>query len=254
MAPDLSSLLLRAQEAAHLAGAELRPRTVDWLAVDSDAGHDVKLAADRRSEAILAQVLAATGLPIFSEEAGWIDGGADAADFWLIDPLDGTANYSCGVPLCCVSIGLMRGGRPCAGVIYDFNRDEMFVGASRQGASLNGAPIRVSAKASRQVAILSTGLPVRADYSDQAMAAFARDIPHWKKVRMVGSAALSLAYVACGRFDAYREQAIMLWDVAAGWALVEAAGGVVRADVPDLGRPIDVFASNAALAAAHGRA
>ena len=248
--PDHATLLVQAQAAARAAGAELRSRRESWLTVDSEQGHDVKLAADRRSEDVLAHALAATGLAIFSEEAGWIGARRGADAFWLIDPLDGTANYSAGVPLACVSVGLMSDHGPVAGVVYDFSRDEMFVGASGQGASLNGTPIRVSTKAAKASAILSTGLTVRGDYSERAMRGFARDIPSWKKIRMIGSAALSLAYVACGRFDAYREQAIMPWDVAAGWALVEAAGGVVRADIAELTRPTDVFAANAALCAA----
>jgi myo-inositol-1(or 4)-monophosphatase len=243
-------LLVQAQAAARAAGAELRRRPAGWLAVHASEGHDVKLAADRRSEALLAQLLAATNLPIFSEEAGWIGGRGAGDEFWLIDPLDGTANYSGGVPLACVSVGLMSDRGPVAGVVYDFTRDEMFIGASGEGASLNGTPIRVSTQAAKASAILSTGLTVRGDYSERAMCDFARDLPSWKKIRMIGSAALSLAYVACGRFDAYREQAIMAWDVAAGWALVEAAGGVVRADIADLTRPTDVFAANAGLCAA----
>jgi myo-inositol-1(or 4)-monophosphatase len=244
---DHSTLLVLAKGVARAAGAELLKRATNWLAVESSQGRDVKLSADRRSEAILAEGLAATGLPVFSEEAGWIDGRAGAGDHWLVDPLDGTANYGAGVPLCCVSVALMSAGRPAVGVVYDFNRDEMFAGGRGQGASLNGSPIHVSAKSAREVSILATGFPVRGDYSHQAMDAFARDVPQWKKVRMIGSAALSLAYVAAGRFDAYRESAIMMWDVAAGWALVEAAGGVVRANFSDLARPIDVTAGNPAL-------
>jgi myo-inositol-1(or 4)-monophosphatase len=245
---DHATLLLQAQHAARAAGAELLKRATNWLAVESSQGRDVKLSADRRSEAIVAERLAPAGLPVFSEEAGWIDGRAGAGDHWLVDPLDGTANYGWGVPLCCVSVALMSGGRPVAGVVYDFNRDEMFAGGRGHGASLNGTPIRVSAKSEKGGAVLATGLPVRGDFSDQAMNGFARGMQQWKKVRMIGSAALSLAYVAAGRFDAYRESAIMMWDVAAGWALVEAAGGVVRADVSELSRPIDITACNPGLA------
>jgi myo-inositol-1(or 4)-monophosphatase len=226
---------------------ELLKRAASWLAVDSSEGHDVKLSADRRAEAILARNLGPTGLPVYSEEAGWVDGRHGLGDHWLVDPLDGTANYGAGVPLCCVSVALMSAGRPVVGVIYDFNRDEMFAGGRGHGASLNGSPIHVSTKPAKDVSILATGLPIRSDYSHQAMDAFARDIPRWKKVRMIGSAALSLAYVAAGRFDAYRESAIMMWDVAAGWALVEAAGGVISANFSDLSRPIDVTACNPAL-------
>jgi myo-inositol-1(or 4)-monophosphatase len=247
---DRTRLLRCAEDAARNAGAELRRRPAGWLSVDADEGHDVKLAADRRSEAVLVQALASTGLPIFSEESGWIGGRGGADDYWLIDPLDGTANYSSGVPLCCVSVALMSGGRPVAGIVYDFNRDEMFVGGREHGAFLNGSPIRVSAKSAKQASILSTGLTVRGDYSGDAMNEFARDMPQWKKIRMIGSAALSLAYVAAGRFDAYREKAIMFWDVAAGWALVEGAGGVVRAETGDLSIPMDLFAANPALCVA----
>ena len=247
MQQERSSLLRHAENSARAAGIELHKRAANWLAVDSSEGHDVKLSADRRAEAILVGDLAPTGLPIYSEEAGWIDGGDARGDHWLVDPLDGTANYGAGVPLCCVSVALMSAGRPVLGVIYDFNRDEMFAGGRGQGASLNGSPIHVSAKSAREVSILATGFPVRGDYSHQAMDAFARDIPQWKKVRMIGSAALSLAYVAAGRFDAYREGSIMMWDVAAGWALVEGAGGVVCANFSDLSRPIDVTACNPAL-------
>ena len=86
--PDHATLLVQAETAARAAGAELRSRPAGWLTVDSEKGHDVKLAADRRSEAVLAQALAATGLAIFSEEAGWIGTRRDADPFWLIDPLN----------------------------------------------------------------------------------------------------------------------------------------------------------------------
>jgi myo-inositol-1(or 4)-monophosphatase len=246
---DHVALLARAEAATRLAGTRLRERGAGLLAVDLEAGRDVKLAADRVSETVLVESLVATGLPIYSEESGaieWHGGG----DYWLIDPLDGTANYAAGVPLCCVSVGLMSEGRPIAGVVYDFNRDEMFVGARGHGSSLNGNPICVSAKSAMNSAVLSTGLPVRGDFSDHGLQEFGRHMARWKKVRLIGSAALSLAYVAAGRFDAYRERSIMPWDVAAGWALVEAAGGVVQGDIVELSTPIDVFASNPALAAA----
>jgi myo-inositol-1(or 4)-monophosphatase len=247
---DHAALVHEAEKAARAAGAELLSRPVGWLTLISDEGHDVKLAADRRSEAVLARLLASTGLPIFSEESGWIGERDESTEYWLVDPLDGTANYSCGIPLCCVSVALMSDDRPVAGVVYDFNRDEMFVGGRGLRATLGGSPIRVSTKRAKAAAILSTGLTVRGDYSDRAMNKFAHDMAQWKKVRMIGTAALSLAYVACGRFDAYREQAIMLWDVAAGWALVEAAGGVVRTSAAKVSTPTDVFASNPALCAA----
>ncbi|MBU6299901.1 MAG: inositol monophosphatase, partial [Alphaproteobacteria bacterium] len=109
------------------------------------------------------------------------------------------------------------------------NHDETFTGSAGGGAFLNGMPITVSSVAAPEQAALATGLPARRDYSQSAMGGVARNLARWHKVRMFGTAATSLAYVAAGRIDAYQESSIMLWDVAAGWALVEAAGGKVRA-------------------------
>ena len=247
MSETLSTLLAIAANAARCAGQALLAHSPDWLSLDADFGRDIKLAADRQSEATLAAALAPAGLPIFSEESGWIVPRRDGEDYWIVDPLDGTLNYARAVPIACSSVALMSQDRPVLGVVYDFNRDELFSGGGVMGAFLNDRPIAVSTKTTKQTAVLATGLAVRGDYSDEAMLEFAREIRQWKKARMIGSAALSLAYVAAGRFDAYRERSIMLWDVAAGWALVEAAGGRVRATVGNPEDPVDIVAANPAL-------
>ena len=247
MSETLSTLLAIAANAARCAGQALLAHSPDWLSLDADFGRDIKLAADRQSEATLAAALAPAGLPIFSEESGWIVPRRDGEDYWIVDPLDGTLNYARAVPIACSSVALMSQDRPVLGVVYDFNRDELFSGGGVMGAFLNDRPIAVSTKPTKQTAVLATGLAVRGDYSDEAMLEFAREIRQWKKARMIGSAALSLAYVAAGRFDAYRERSIMLWDVAAGWALVEAAGGRVRATVGNPEDPVDIVAANPAL-------
>ena len=157
---------------------------------------------------------------------------------WIVDPLDGTANYVHGVPAYCVSIGLMAGGDLVAGAIYDPRLDEMYTAAAGRGATLNGRPIRVSGVTELRSGLLSTGFapdPARMDHN-----------LHWWRVlsyqaqalRRTGSTALNLAYVAAGRFDGYWAFDNWAWDVAAGVVLVREAGGVVtRVD----GSPCDPF-------------
>jgi myo-inositol-1(or 4)-monophosphatase len=222
----LADLLAVARSAALSAGRALRERAEGWTAIDSEVGHDIKLAADREAEAIVLRGLAGTPYRVLSEETGWT-GGADDRLVWVVDPLDGTANYLAGIPLCAVSIGLMAGRRPVAGVVYAFATDELFEGAWGMGARLNGAPIAVSTETDPARAILATGFPASADTSDGALAAFAARVRAWRKVRMIGSAALAIAWVANARVHAYREENTNLWDVAGAAAIAAAAGARV---------------------------
>jgi myo-inositol-1(or 4)-monophosphatase len=146
---------------------------------------------------------------------------------WIIDPLDGTTNYAHGYPAFCVSVALERAGRIELGVIYDPLRDETFAAERGLGATLNGRRIRVSEVEELNNAMLCTGFP----YNVREMEDFARHfynfIMHAQAVRRDGSAALDLAYVACGRFDGFWEEGLRPWDVAAGVLLIEEAGGRV---------------------------
>lgn len=128
------------------------------------------------------------------------------------------------------------------GVVDCFVMNERFTGIVGEGAWLNGAPMRVSDIADPASGILQTGVPSRA--SADSMALFEARLRTWRKVRMIGSAATALAYVAAGRAEAYRESGSMIWDVAAGCALVEAAGGVFRIDGGALDKPLEVAAAN----------
>ena len=157
---------------------------------------------------------------------------------WIIDPLDGTTNYAHGYPCFCVSIGLERAGVVEVGVIYDPNRDELFAAERGQGATLNGRQIRVSDVAELNQAMLCTGFP----YNVRERPNFARDFANFtmeaQAVRRDGSAAIDLAYLACGRFDGFWEDGLNAWDVAAGLLLIEEAGG----QISDFnGRPIDIY-------------
>ena len=146
-------------------------------------------------------------------------------NLWVVDPLDGTANYSRNIPLCCVSIALLSETKPVMGVIYDFNNDDLYEGSINTSACLNGQEISVSETTKSQEGVLVTGLPNNTDYSDEAMIKMIKNFQNWRKVRMIGSAALASVYVASGKADLYLENKSYLWDVAAGAAIVNAAGG-----------------------------
>ena len=217
-----------AQDAALVAGKILKKRSLILTQVNARGRRDIKLQADRTAEKIIISLLCKKNkFSVFSEEAGAIRGN-DNQHIWIIDPLDGTVNYSHRLPICCVSIGLWCAGQPILGVIYDFNHDEMFTGLAGHGAWLNGTAIKVSGVIKKEQAILCTGFPVSTDFSQSTLLRFVKDIQLYKKVRLLGSAALSLAYVAAGRVDAYQENDIAIWDIAAGIAIVEAAQGCVR--------------------------
>jgi myo-inositol-1(or 4)-monophosphatase len=248
---DLEALLKTAGEAAAAAGDALRRHRGQWSGVDEVIGREVKVRADREAEAIVLAALQRAGsIPILSEEAGWVGNRCDGAQnlAWAVDPLDGSVNYIKGYPHCGVSIGLLRAGKPILGVVNCFLLGEAYAGVVGAGATLNGAPIAVSKVSAPGAGILNTGIPARARSEEAVFSAFMAEMLSWRKVRMIGSAAAALAYVASGKADFYRESGAMMWDVAAGCALVEAAGGCVRILGPTQDSPLFVTASNAALA------
>ncbi len=236
---ELDAAAALAERAAAAAGGRLLAAKAEWASVDSQIGRDIKLRADREAENIVLDTLrTGAGWPILSEESGQIGEIGAAGPYWVVDPLDGTYNYFRGVPLCCVSVALCAGEQPLFGCIFDFNRNEMFTGGPGRPLLCNGAPL-VSAPGAE---LLATGLPRKGDFSADRLARFGPHVAGWKQVRLIGSAALSLAWVAAGRFDAYEEAGILWWDVAAGVALVRAAGGRVSVAGDRLGGTLDVRA------------
>ncbi|MCX6272926.1 MAG: inositol monophosphatase family protein [Bacteroidetes bacterium] len=147
---------------------------------------------------------------------------------WVVDPLDGTTNFIHGIPVFCISIGLMQGDSIVSGVVHEVNRDECFYGWKGGGSFLNGVPIRVSATPSLKDSLLATGFPYY-DYNrlDPYLDLFRYMMQHSHGVRRLGSAAADLAYVACGRFDGFYEYGLSPWDVAAGSLIIREAGGQV---------------------------
>ena len=241
---DRLETLALAERVAAEAGAALAARRASWAQVEGEEGREVKIAGDRAAEALISAALSARSpWPILSEERGWA-GAANLARFWAVDPLDGSVNYAQGYPHCAVSIALVEDGAPALGVVDCFLLGERFTGAVGAGAWVNGAPMRVSSVADPARGVLNTGIPARMATDAPAQARLLARLMAWRKVRMLGSAAAALAYVAAGRADAYCENGSMIWDVAAGCALVSAAGGQIRLSGADLTQPLDVSATN----------
>ena len=187
------------------------------------------MKADIKAENIIKSILEKeSSFPILAEESGKSKEHLDET-FWVVDPLDGTANYARHIPLCCVSIALMHKMNPVLGVIYDFNNNDLYEGHLDGEAKLNEIAIKVSATTLPSEGILVTGLPNNTDYSDKALLGMVKDFQKWRKVRMIGSAAIASCYVASAKADVYKEFGTYIWDVAAGAAIVNASGG--RAEI-----------------------
>lgn len=227
-----------AVDAARQAGDFLIQSKLKKKEVYKEEGRDIKLIIDQDTEKLIRSSLQVTDIPILGEEYG---GEIAEGRFWVIDPIDGTANYFRGLDECCVSIALMENDEALIGVIYNFNNDQMFTAVKDHGAFLNNAKISVSDITSKNKASITTGFP--ASETIESSMDFLEDLKGWKKVRMFGSAALSCAYVASGKCDYYAEKGIFLWDFAAGICLVKEAGGNITYSLIDKDR-YEVIASN----------
>ena len=222
------SLLTTARDAALAAGGMIRGHFERELNVDAAEAHDIKLELDRRSQALIESLI----LSIFPDHAIYgeegIRGDQSAPDQWIIDPIDGTVNFFYGIPHFAVSIAHRRNGVITTGVIYQPMTDELWIAsrASRQ-ATLNGRPIRVSKRYKLADAIVAVGVSKTEASINKGLPVLGAMMKSARKTRMMGSAALDIAFVASGRLDAYIESQISLWDIAAGMLLVELAGGVV---------------------------
>jgi myo-inositol-1(or 4)-monophosphatase len=246
--PETNALLALAKSAATQAGARLLDSMTE---ADKnyvrclDHPREIKAIADTMLDKDILQVLASTGLAILSEESGYIPARSDSKYWFIVDPLDGTFNFVKGLGPSAVSIALWEGDRPIFGVIYSLAERKLVWGGTGMGAFADGRRISVSDTSRRAEASICTGFPVRLDLaSDSAMKDFWRIVRPYAKVRMLGSAAISLLHVATGAADAYSEQNIMLWDVAAGLAIVDGAGGASLMEKADSNWCYRVFASN----------
>jgi myo-inositol-1(or 4)-monophosphatase len=236
-----------AKKAALKAGDVLLKNKISLNAPIFSSERDIKLEADVYAEKTIKNIIShESNFTILAEETD--NSEIELKDtFWVVDPLDGTANYSRNIPLCCVSIALMHKMKPVIGVVYDFNSNNLYEGSFEEEAKLNGSIIKVSDVKTPKEGILITGLPNNTDYSDSALLKMVKDFQEWRKVRMIGSAAIASCYVASAKADVYKEFGTYLWDVAAGAAIVNAAGG--KAEITNFrdNYQVDVHFSNSKL-------
>jgi myo-inositol-1(or 4)-monophosphatase len=239
--------LVIAKKAIFEAG-NLLLKNKEFLNKEISSSHkDIKLKADILAEESIKSIIEnESDYPILAEESG-LSSKAIPNIFWVVDPLDGTANYARNIPICCVSIALISNLKPVLGVIYDFINNDLYEGSIYTKALLNNKEISVSKVKNSSEGILVTGLPNNTDYSDKALLKMVKDFQNWRKVRMIGSAAMASVYVASGKADLYKEKKTYLWDIAAGAAIVNAAGGEASIVNQNKNFQVDVLFSNSHL-------
>jgi len=222
---SLKFALTTAVKAARAAGKVMHANWHKPKHVNCAEAHDIKLELDVRCQALIEKTLAAAfpQIPVLGEEGS--TGDVTAEYRWVIDPIDGTVNYFFGMPHACVSIALQHREKSVVGVIYDPFTDEIWTTTKGQPTRLNGKIVRVSNRSRIEESVIAMGFSKSQDNLNKSMPHLIRLSRRAKKIRIMGSAALELVYVASGRLDAYIERTINLWDVAAGSLLVENAGG-----------------------------
>ena len=229
-----------ATQAALEAGKLLREHFGKEAVVDEASHHDIKLALDKQSQELITDLLL-TARPddaLYGEEG--LAGNQSAPRQWIVDPIDGTVNFYYGIPHFCVSIALRVNGEITLGVIHDPMVGETWTVEAGGTPQLNGKPIRTSLREVLEESVLFVGCGKDGEALSVGLERFRKASLRARKMRMMGSAALGMAYIACGRLDGYIESRISLWDIAAGKLLVEAAGGQVDLQ-PVAGKP-DVWA------------
>jgi myo-inositol-1(or 4)-monophosphatase len=240
--------LALATHAALTAGQLLRRHFGHDAVVDEATHHDIKLALDKESQELITSILleARPGDALYGEEG--LAGNQQSNRQWIVDPIDGTVNFFYGIPHFCVSIALRVDGEIVVGVIHDPMVGETWTVEKGGPAMLNGRPIAASKRDTFEQSILFVGCGKDETALRTGIERFHKASLRARKMRMMGSAALGMAYIACGRLDAYIESRISLWDIAAGLLLVETAGGKVDlTPVPDYPDSWSIVASNGSL-------
>jgi myo-inositol-1(or 4)-monophosphatase len=225
-------MIYAAITAAQAAGEKLRHAFGQALDVTEQFAHDIKLKADKDCQDLIYKILLGhfPKTRCIGEEGDSDNVGDPQAEVeWIVDPIDGTMNLAHGIPHFCVSIAAreVKSERILLGVIYDPMRHELFTAERGSGTYLNGLRQKVSTRDKLSEAVLAVGFAKSQESIDHCLELYRIYGNKARKLRAMGSAALDMAYVATGRLDAYIEQGVNLWDVAAGVILIEEAGGVV---------------------------
>lgn len=244
---DLESFERTAIEAAYRSAKILQSRFGNISRIRKKADAEIVTEADTESEnAIIATIQAQyPDHAILGEECGLIKGTSEYK--WIIDPLDGTVNFAHQIPIFCISIALAVQDSIVLGIILDPVNDELYSAVSGQGAQLNGHPIQVSATATISQSLLVTGFPYNVgEIFETVMARYSSCLKASQSILRLGSAALDLCYVACGRFEGFWEQNLKPWDSAAGALIVAEAGGRVTtfSDQPYTLKHSEILATN----------
>ncbi len=228
-----------AVKASRAVGRLLRQHQHSVKKINSQIQHDIKLELDVRSQKLIERMLtkAFPKVAVLGEEG--VLGDTNSAARWVVDPIDGTVNFTYGIPHACISIALqirkpenaIKSTHPDAayetvvGVVYDPFCDELWTAIRGQPAYLNGRVIHVSKRAKLNEAILGMGFSKSEQTLNKMLPVFTAMVHRCRKIRLMGAAALAMTYTACGRFDMYTEYGLRLWDIAAGGLIIECAGG-----------------------------
>lgn len=267
---ELQQALATSVTAARAAGGMMRRNLREPKKINEATQHDIKLELDVRCQKRIERELrrAFPEIPILGEEG--ILGDPNAPVRWVVDPIDGTVNFSYGIPHACVSIALQvrvaaaaKAGKQArktvepveefqsvVGVVYDPFTDELWTAIRGERSKLNGKPIHVSERKKLNEAIVALGFAKQTLTLNKMLPTFNGLIHRVRKIRIMGAAALSLVYVGTGRMDAYLEYGLRLWDIAAGGLIVECAGGRFRQKSLGKDYAYEILATNAHLARA----
>lgn len=249
---ELKKALNSAVKASHAAGKLMRQNLRQTKKVNATTSHDIKLDLDVRCQQLIEKMLrrAFPKISLLGEEGD--SGAINEAYRWVVDPIDGTVNFAYGIPHACVSIALQerttRGDyQTTVGVIHDPFTDETWTAIRGEAARLNGDKIQVSTRKELKDCIVCVGFAKSRHSLQRALPHFLWMAKRVRKMRMMGAAALGLAYVASGRFDAYIERGVSLWDIAAGGLIIEQAGGKFWTEAIPGRQKIRMVASNGSI-------
>jgi len=236
MQQKLQSLLELSKETASIALyklIEIGEEDTKHYSFDENIPREIKAEADTVIEKIILDKLRPTGVDVLSEEAGVLAGNGDSSLRFIIDPIDGTVNFIRGIAECSICIALFDDDKPLFGVIASYPSGNLAWGGKEIGSFIGDDKLQVSKIKNPTRGVLCTGFPSRFKFNEQSFSSQMRLMSRFGKTRMLGAASQSLLQVAKGAAECYAEQNIMLWDVAAGIAIVEGAGG--RVEIKDSG-------------------
>jgi myo-inositol-1(or 4)-monophosphatase len=241
---NLNECLDAAKQASLLAGKKLKENFFKPQELLANSGRDIKLAIDQLIESDIKHQLKSFGYGFLGEETGF-DKNNDSKYFWVVDPLDGTSNYYRNIPICANAIALMDNNlNVYLAVVNSFLEEKLYFASLDNGSYCNDNSLSVSEVSNKSEATLMTGIPAKTNYTDLEFKDMIQSFQDWKKIRMIGSAAIAGAWVAEGIADCYQEKGIFIWDIAATMLLVQEAGGKASITDPDKEMRVNAEFSN----------